>query len=257
MAEPEQEHDPRVDTILRLAVSAAGPVTDSPGRWRDKVMTLVGEVTNIFADGSPEHQYAYLLLNSPTITGTFTGREFNSNAKRYKVLYTADRSRKGENAAEHIWSYRNHTPLGAIQERMIRDLHKGERIRIWKTLEKHEDRGDDGMTVRTLVHIARIEAGTSEPAGSSPSALPPPARPAESPSAGAPAAAPSAAAGAESQLSSPKVRAAYEALPAPKRVVLARWAMDNGIHNMFDPNLREDKVQAVLVHCELMQQEMI
>lgn len=254
------EHDPRVDEILRLAVSAAGPVTESPARWRNRVMRMIGEITEIFEEGSPQQTYAYQMLHSPRIAGTFMRATFNDNSKRYKVEYIADKSRKGEHHEEHIWSHRNHTPIGAHQEWIIKELQQGERIVLWKTIEQDESRGGDGQSFRTLVHIARKDAGTvSPPTGRG---SPPPPPPSETPAAVPPAAeAPaeftSGSAGAESKIPNPSVRTAYEALPGGKRVRLAQWGMEQGIHNLFDPELPDDKVQRILAQAELLQQGMV
>lgn len=259
MADEKEERDPRVDNILQLAIGAAGPVTDSLARWQNKVMHLIGEITNVFAEGSPQYRYAHNLLHSPSILGTFTGLEFNENSRRYKVLYVADKSRKGDNAAEHIWSERVHTPIGAIQQATLRELSQGERVRIWKTLEKHEDRGPDGMTIRTLVHIARIDAAASSGTGSAPPALPPPERAAASPRPAAPASPEGSVPSGEattSKIPNPSVATAWQKLPAKRRLALAQWGRDNGIPNMFDPDLTDEQVQSILVHCELIQREM-
>ena len=121
---------------------------------------------------------------------------------------------------------------------------------------------DDGSTKAVVQKVVGYHTVPTPAAETDKNESAPPVQPDSPP---APTQGPPASAGGDplpsaeaptSTVPNPAVVAANDALKAPQRVKLARWAKDNGIKNLFDPHLPDDKVQSILAHCELMQQGM-
>lgn len=255
-----------IETILQLAIGAAGPNADR-ALWRRNVISAATDIAGMLNEHSLEWHAVKRVTDgdvkdSPTTVflAVYDGYTYEETSKRLLVRLLDPAtglpdSRKGQESS--MRTDRTDEVLGQVMKAKLDAIPKGTTCRIWKNLETFKDKHGDDAKFRVLAHIEPDLNKTSVQRPAAAPMAPPPAPPAAS-AAPAPADSSPLSAGAGSKaaaasnIPNPSIVAAMDRLSAGERVEVIRHFAQKDIPNIRDAALPDETQQEILQYIELL-----
>lgn len=170
----------RIQQVVALAISAAGPMGDRAGAWKGKINDLIPEISIMLHPQSAQARRAASMLNAVFLTGdptpVYLGYELEASSTRLLVSFkTKIHPKWNKEGVDTLRSERTDSQLGQAQKRLLDQMSPGQECLVWKI---DEEKGD-GEKVRILGHVVplgtKVSTGVPAPVdgGSGPPAAPP------------------------------------------------------------------------------------
>lgn len=217
------------EALIRLAVGAAGPMTDRVA-WRRSIPLIMGEIASLLAEGSPEMELAAKLsdhANSKVFRNKIIAVDVEESSTRAIVTLETMNPEKPEEH-EHFRTWRTDTPVGKLQLAQCREaIGRDVLVRL------HVGEFMSGTKKRKVRELQHLEVPGGNPSGQRSAGSPPPRqqeRPATRPAGGT--------SGAPAGLSSEqrqRIAELVKGVPSVLKPEMTERLREIGITNIFAP----------------------
>jgi len=231
---------------VRLAVTAAGPISDNDRNWTMKVHEAIPACAALLAGNAA--MVADRVINASVFKAEFVRWELEESTKRLLVFFkseTTDRKDAESDGTESIRTEPSYTPDGAVMQRKVKALTPGDYVVVYK----HVEPIDGGRKkVRVLVHLDTIRSTQSQRQNSNVVRRPGRDDVLSSPSSQSagggdspPASPPADVSSLNDNQALAEIERLFNGLKAPERVAYGRLCRSNGIQDPMCPP--EDRIE--------------